>query len=57
MVAHHLRALDRPSVPVPPVRASCRGGLTSLYGAVALARALERGPERTAAPTGRPCPD
>ncbi|CAM5323409.1 MULTISPECIES: ROK family protein [Streptomyces] len=49
LVAHHLHALARPGVPAPPVRASCRGGLTSLYGAVALARVLEREPARTAA--------
>ncbi|MFJ9151070.1 ROK family protein [Streptomyces sp. NPDC102270] len=48
MVAHHLHALARPGVPAPPVRASCRGGLTSLHGAVALARVLGRGPARTA---------
>ncbi|QJT05499.1 ROK family protein [Streptomyces asoensis] len=53
MVAHHVHALARPGVPAPPVRASCRGGLTSLYGAVALARVLGRDPARTAALASR----
>ncbi|MGW1163365.1 ROK family protein [Streptomyces sp. NPDC002519] len=37
-VAHHLATLARPSVPPPEVRASPLGGLSSLHGAVALAR-------------------
>ncbi|MGV9557688.1 ROK family protein [Streptomyces sp. NPDC003401] len=48
-VAHHVHALARPGVHAPPVRASCRGGLTSLYGAVALARVLGRDPARATA--------
>ncbi|WP_225829855.1 ROK family protein [Streptomyces sp. NK08204] len=52
-VAHHLDALARPGVPAPPVQASCRGGLASLYGAVALARLLGRDQARTAALASR----
>ncbi|OYP13262.1 MULTISPECIES: ROK family protein [unclassified Streptomyces] len=55
-VARHLHALARPGVPAPPVRPSCRGGLTSLRGAVALARVLGRAPVGTAAPAGHDPP-
>nr|CAI94692.1 putative kinase [Streptomyces rubradiris] len=38
LVAHHLAALARPGVPAPVVRASVLGPLSTLHGAVALAR-------------------
>lgn len=41
-IAHHLTALARPGVPAPPVRGSRFGDLSTLYGAVALARLLGR---------------
>ncbi len=44
LVAHHLAALARPGVPAPVVRASLLGPLSTLHGAVALARLLGSGP-------------
>lgn len=38
LVAHHLATLARPGVPAPVVRASQMGPLSTLHGAVALAR-------------------
>lgn len=40
IVAHHVAALARPGVPTPPVRGPSCGGLSTLHGAVALARLL-----------------
>ncbi|MBI0378685.1 ROK family protein [Streptomyces albiflaviniger] len=40
MVAERTTALERPGHPLPPVRAATLGGLSSLHGAVLLARGL-----------------
>ncbi|WP_432445702.1 ROK family protein [Streptomyces rapamycinicus] len=40
MVAERTKALERPGHPLPPVRPATLGGLSSLHGAVLLARGL-----------------
>ncbi|MGW1816046.1 ROK family protein [Streptomyces sp. NPDC002125] len=44
-VAAHTRALARPGSPPVPVRPAALGGLSSLYGAVSLARSAAPGPQ------------
>lgn len=49
VVGRHTTALARPGVPAPLVRASRLGGLSTLHGAVALARLLGQSPARASA--------
>jgi kanosamine 6-kinase len=46
-VADHTRRLARPGSPPPPVREAVLGPLSSLHGAVLLARAADREPDET----------